>query len=79
MAFNFNRLAEGQYQITAQADGQQIGLPRQFTVIHLVPGDEFPEDLESEPVEVPNFPTAGETTTLEWETESQGFVITDVQ
>ena len=79
MAFNFNRLAEGQYQITAQADGQQIGSSRQFTVIHLVPGDDFPEDLESEPVEVPNFPTAGETTTLEWETESQGFVITDVQ
>ena len=79
MAFNFNRLAEGQYQITAQADGQQIGSSRQFTVIHLVPGDDFPRDLESEPVEVLDFPTTGETTTLEWETESQGFVITDVQ
>ena len=78
MAFNFNRLLEGQYRITARADEQQIGSSHLFTVIHLVPDDTFPRDLEGE-VDVPNFPTTGQTTTLEWETESQGFVITDIQ
>ena len=78
MAFNFNRLLEGQYRITARADGQQIGASRLFTVIYLDPDDTFLEDLERE-VEVTDFPTTGETTTLEWEESLQNFVITDVQ
>ena len=78
MAYNFNNLDEGQYRITARVDGTQIGTSRLFTVVHLVPGQTFPTNLSGD-VDVPNFPTTGQTTTLEWETESQGFVITDVQ
>ena len=78
MAYNFNRLIEGQYRITARADEQQIGASRLFTVIYLDPDNTFLEDLERE-VEVTDFPTTGETTTLEWEESLQNFVITDVQ
>ncbi len=79
MAFNFNRLAEGEYEIEARADGQLINTTaRRFTVVYLVPGDEFLEDLERE-VEVSDFPTTGQTTTLEWQESLQNFIITDVQ
>ena len=78
MAYNFSRLAEGQYRITARADEQQIGRSHLFTVFYLDPDDTFLEGLERE-VEVTDFPATGETTTLEWEESSQGFVITDVQ
>ena len=79
MAYNYNNLDEGEYEIEARADGELINTTaRRFTVIHLVPGNPFPRNLEGGAT-VLDFPTAGETTTLEWETSSQGFVITDVQ
>ena len=79
MAYNFNRLAEGEYEIEARADGERINRQtRRFTVVHLVPGEEFPRNLTGG-ARVLDFPTTGKTTVLEWETSSQGFVITDVQ
>ena len=37
MAYNFNRLAEGEYEIEARADGERINRQtRRFTVVHLV-------------------------------------------
>ena len=78
MAYNFNRLLEGQYRITARADEQQIGASHLFTVVYLDPDDTFLEGLERD-VEVTDFPATGDITTLKWEESTQNFVISDVQ
>ena len=87
MTYNFNHLPEGEYTITAYADGDtQIGEPRTFEVVHI---QEFAADDENrflrldEDVQdrgvciVDDFPVTGEGTWLKWEQSTQNFVIED--
>ena len=77
ITYNFNRLPEGTYTISALADGQVIGQAHTFDVVR-ISDQEFPTTFTGECV-VPNFPATGQTVTLEWETSTQNFQITDIQ
>ena len=87
MTYNFNHLPEGEYTITAYADGDtQIGDSRTFTVVHI---QGFAADDENRFLEldddvqdrgeciVEDFPVTGEQTWLKWEESTQNFVIED--
>ena len=92
LTYNFNHLAEGVYRIAAYANGQtQISPAHTIEVVHLVDfanddlepfdtsdADRFLRNLDGT-CRVSNFPTAGETTTLEWQQGIQNFVISDVR
>ena len=86
MTYNFNHLPEGDYTITAYADGDtQIGETQTFEVVHIVRS--FPDSnnfltLDDEVQArgeciVPDFPVTGERTWLRWEQSIQNFVIED--
>ena len=75
MVFNWNRLGAGEHTVTALADGVELG---RATVWVTTLGQEFLQEVAGECM-VPNFPHSGQTATLEWQQESQNFVITDVQ
>ena len=83
MTYNFNHLREGEYTITAYADGDtQIGEPRTFNVRHLTTfaiddTTRFLRDLEAAECRVNDFPAVGEDTILEWEESTQNFMIID--
>ena len=91
MTFNFNQLPEGNYTIQAFADDEPIGVERAFSVNHLVDfatADLAPFDTDDNDrflrgltgtCSVENFPTAGDTTRLEWEQSLQNFTIINVQ
>ena len=76
---NWNRLGAGAHTVTALVDGLELGRAR-VTVTTLGVGDqqEFLRGVEGECVAA-DFPHSGQTTMLEWQQESQNFVITDVQ
>ena len=75
MVFNWNRLGAGEHTVTAWVDGVALG---RATVWVTTLGQEFLQEVVGECV-APNFPHSGQTATLEWQQESQNFVITDVQ
>ena len=75
LLFNWNRLGGGQHTVRAYADGEAFGHST-FTVTTL--GEEFAEDL-AQTHEIEDFPAEGQTTTVEWQTGQQNFVITAVQ
>ena len=75
LLFNWNRLGDGQHTVRALADGEAFAHST-FTVTTL--GEEFAEDL-AQTHEIEDFPAAGQTTTVEWQTGQQNFVITGVQ
>lgn len=77
ITYNFNRLDDGTYTIRALADGQVLGQAHTFDVVR-ISDQEFPTTFTGECV-VPNFPATGQTVTLEWETSTQNFQITDIQ
>ena len=75
LLFNWNLLGEGAHEVVAFVDGEELG---RATVRVTTLGVEFLRDVEGE-CTVEDFPMLGETVTLEWQQNSQNFVITDVE
>ena len=73
--FNWNRLGAGEHTVTALVDGVELG---RATVWVTTLGPEFLRGVAGECV-AGDFPHSGQAATLEWQQESQNFVITDVQ
>ena len=76
LTWNWNLLAEGRWTVHALADGTEFD-SASVDVVHLT-DQEFAEGLVGE-CRVPNFPSAGQTTLLEWEESSQNFQIVDTE
>ena len=75
LLFNWNLLRDGEHEVIAYVDGEELG---RATVQVTTLGAEFLRGVEGECV-VEDFPTMGETVTLEWQQNQQNFVITDVE
>ena len=75
LLFNWNLLGEGEHEVVAFVDGEELG---RATVRVTTLGAEFVRDVEGECV-VEDFPMPGETVALEWQQNSQNFVIMDVE
>ena len=75
LLFNWNLLGEGEHEVVAFVDGEELG---RATVRVTTLGAEFVRDVEGE-CTVEDFPMLGETVTLEWQQNSQNFVVTDVE
>ena len=75
LLFNWNLLGEGEHEVVAFVDGEELG---RATVRVTTLGVEFLRDVEGE-CTVEDFPMLGETVTLEWQQNSQNFVVTDVE
>ena len=75
LLFNWNLLGDGAHPVLAHVDGTELG---RATVRVTTLGEEFVRDVTGACV-VEDFPTTGETVTLEWQQNQQNFVITDVE
>ena len=75
LLFNWNLLGDGEHTVVAWVDGVELGRAA-VTVTTL--GKEFVKDVTGECV-VEDFPAVGETVTLEWQENSQNFVITNAE
>ena len=75
LLFNWNLLGEGEHEVVAWVDGEELG---RATVRVTTLGVEFLRGVEGECM-VDDFPTMGQTVTLEWQQNSQNFVITEVE
>ena len=75
LLFNWNLLGEGEHEVVAFVDGEELG---RATVRVTTLGEEFLLGAEGE-CTVEDFPMLGETVTLEWQQNSQNFVITEVE
>ncbi len=75
LLFNWNLLGDGVHEVVAFVDGEELG---RATVRVTTLGAEFLRGVAGECV-VENFPTTGETVTLEWQQNSQNFVIADIE
>ena len=75
LLFNWNLLGEGAHAVVAFVDGEELG---RATVRVTTLGAEFVRDVEGE-CTVEDFPMLGETVTLEWQQNSQNFVVTDLE
>ena len=75
LLFNWNRLGDGEHTVRVVIDDVVLA-ERQITVTTLGehPDQEFRRDLAAT-TEVADFPAVGETTTLQWQTARQNFVI----
>ena len=79
LLFNWNRLGDGDHMVTALADGIVLGRATvRVTTVGEGDQQEFLRGVEGECV-AEDFPYMGQSTRLEWQQESQNFVITDVQ
>ncbi len=79
LLFNWNRLGAGEHMVTALVDGMELGRAMvQVTTVGEGAEEEFLRGVEGECV-AEDFPMLGQSTRLEWQQESQNFVITDVQ
>ena len=74
LLFNWNRLGDGEHEVVAYVDDVELG---RATVQVTTLGEEFVRGVEEECV-VEDFPSPGQTVLLEWQQNSQNFVITDV-
>ena len=75
LLFNWNLLGDGAHDVVAYVDAVELG---RATVRVTTLGVEFLRGVEGEcPVE--DFPAMGQTVLLEWQQNSQNFVITDVE
>ncbi len=74
LLFNWNLLGEGEHAVVAYVDGVELG---RATVRVTTLGEEFLRGAEGECV-VEDFPRLGQSVLLEWQQNSQNFVITDV-
>ena len=75
LLFNWNLLGDGEHTVVALVDGEELG---RATVRVTTLGTEFLRGAEGE-CTVTDFPMLGETVTLEWQQNSQNFVITDFE
>ncbi len=75
LLFNWNLLGEGEHEVVAFVDGEELG---RTTVRVTTLGAEFVRGVTGE-CTVEDFPMPGETVTLEWQQNSQNFVVTDVE
>ena len=79
MLFNWNRLGAGEHTVTALVDGMELGRATvRVTTVGEGAEEEFLRGVEGECV-AEDFPILGQRTRLEWQQESQNFVITEVQ
>jgi hypothetical protein len=75
LLINYNLFGAGTHTAQLYVNGIAVGSPRTFTVT--VPSGEFMTGV-SRQITVPNFPTAGRTTTLIWQESQQNFAIQSV-
>ena len=75
LLFNWNLLGEGEHEVVAFVDAMELG---RATVRVTTLGVEFLRGVTGE-CTVEDFPMPGETVALEWQQNSQNFVITDVE
>ena len=75
LLFNWNLLGEGEHDVVAFVDGVELG---RATVRVTTLGQEFLRGVEGECM-VEDFPRLGQSVLLEWQQNSQNFVITDVE
>ena len=79
LLFNWNLLGDGEHEVVALVDGEELGRATvRVTTVGEGAEAEFLRGAEGECV-VEDFPMPGETVTLEWQQNSQNFVITDVE
>ena len=79
LLFNWNLLGEGEHAVVAYVDGEELGRATvRVTTVGEGAEEEFLRGAEGECV-VEDFPMPGETVTLEWQQNSQNFVITAVE
>ena len=79
LLFNWNLLGEGEHTVVAYVDGMELGRATvRVTTVGTGEEEEFLRGAEGECV-VEDFPMLGETTTLDWQQNSQNFVITEVE
>ena len=77
LLFNWNRLGAGEHEVVAYVDGVELGRAVvRVTTVGAGAEAEFLRGAEGECV-VDDFPMPGETVLLEWQQNSQNFVITD--
>ena len=76
LLFNWNILGDGLHTIVLVLDGQEVA-ESSFTVTTL--GEEFVRDVSDASCVVADWPSTGEDVTLQWQQNSQNFVITDVE
>ncbi len=76
---NWNRLGEGEHEVVAYVDGVELGRATvRVTTVGEGAEEEFLRGAEGECV-VEDFPALGQSVLLEWQQNSQNFVITDVE
>ncbi len=73
LLWNWNRLGDGPHTVRALADGEEVAWSM-VTVTTL--GEEFVRGLAGE-FALEDFPTRGQTVTVEWQEAQQNFVLTD--
>ena len=79
LLFNWNRLRDGEHTIIALVDGVELGRATvRVTTVGEGAEEEFLRGAEGECV-VDDFPRLGQSVLLEWQQNSQNFVITDVR
>ena len=79
LLFNWNLLGEGEYEVVAYVDDEELGRATvRVTTVGEGAEEEFLRGAEGECV-VEDFPMPGETVTLEWQQNSQNFVMTQVE
>ena len=75
LLFNWNRLGDGEHTVVAYVDDMELGRATvRVTTVGEGEEEEFLRGAEGECV-VDDFPMPGETVTLEWQQNSQNFVI----
>ena len=75
LLFNWNLLGDGEHTVVAYVDATELG---RATVQVTTLGQEFLRGAEGECV-VDDFPRLGQSVLLEWQQNSQNFVITDLE
>ena len=75
LLFNWNLLDDGEHEVIAFVDDSELG---RATVRVTTLGAEFLRGVEGECV-VADFPSPGESVTLEWQQNSQNFVVTNIE
>ena len=79
LLFNWNRLGDGEHEVVAFVDGVELGRATvRVTTVGEGAEEEFLRGAEGECV-VDDFPRLGQNVLLEWQQNSQNFVITDVR
>ena len=79
LLFNWNRLGAGEHEVVAYVDEVALGWATvRVTTVGTGAEEEFLRGAEGECV-VDDFPMVGQTVALEWQQNSQNFVITDAE